>query len=311
MDKLPIEVHKAKEGLDLLDLHWGWPLCNSMDLHRIHSNMVFQDDQSKVFDLLLLELAFLWLEKQPLPLEGSKDLVDNLLVFREGGGVDEDVVHVAYDFAMINELMKDVIHHHLECCRGVAQSKEHDSWFEQALVSPECSLPLIALLDLHIVEPPAEVEYGEELSTMEAGQDIRDEGEGVGVLDHDLIQLLIVLYEAKQTILLLDEEHRGSHRGLGWVDVAVHKVLPEEVVKLLQFCRGQGEHPGVREFSPRCEIDGDRKSTRLNSSHTVISYAVFCLKKKTHHHIFFFFLMIRRPPRSTLFPYTTLFRSSS
>src|SRR5260221_9955175 len=26
---------------------------------------------------------------------------------------------------------------------------------------------------------------------------------------------------------------------------------------------------------------GDRKSTRLNSSHTVISYAVFCLKKKT------------------------------
>src|SRR6266404_7566903 len=26
--------------------------------------------------------------------------------------------------------------------------------------------------------------------------------------------------------------------------------------------------------------------------------------------IFFFFLMIRRPPRSTLFPYTTLFRSS-
>src|SRR5438132_552328 len=39
----------------------------------------------------------------------------------------------------------------------------------------------------------------------------------------------------------------------------------------------------------------DRKSTRLNSSHTVISYAVFCLG--------------RRHPRSTLFPYTTLFRS--
>src|SRR5437899_4657936 len=27
----------------------------------------------------------------------------------------------------------------------------------------------------------------------------------------------------------------------------------------------------------------DRKSTRLNSSHLGISYAVFCLKKKTHH----------------------------
>src|ERR1022692_3531832 len=96
----------------------------------------------------------------------------------------------------------------------------------------------------------------------------------------------------------------------------------------------------------------DRKSTRLNSSHLVISYAVFCLKKKKNKpkprapnakgasflnvrllaeahswcvptscgtpvscvlflrsFCFFFFLMIRRPPRSTLFPYTTLFRS--
>src|ERR1039458_6480861 len=97
----------------------------------------------------------------------------------------------------------------------------------------------------------------------------------------------------------------------------------------------------------------DRKSTRLNSSHLGISYAVFCLKKKKKNTITsnkkhlrqdasactndlvsrnagaavedcgpspaarhadpsrhsFFFLMIRRPPRSTLFPYTTLFRS--
>src|SRR5256885_11637565 len=29
----------------------------------------------------------------------------------------------------------------------------------------------------------------------------------------------------------------------------------------------------------------DRKSTRLNSSHLVISYAVFCLKKKNKHHV--------------------------
>src|SRR5258708_29628011 len=27
-------------------------------------------------------------------------------------------------------------------------------------------------------------------------------------------------------------------------------------------------------------VEGDRKSTRLNSSHQIISYAVFCLKKK-------------------------------
>src|SRR5260221_10417863 len=32
-------------------------------------------------------------------------------------------------------------------------------------------------------------------------------------------------------------------------------------------------------------VDQDRKSTRLNSSHTVISYAVFCLKKKNPNRI--------------------------
>src|SRR5437667_2108438 len=30
-------------------------------------------------------------------------------------------------------------------------------------------------------------------------------------------------------------------------------------------------------------VDGDRKSTRLNSSHITISYAVFCMKKQKTH----------------------------
>src|SRR3989442_11603566 len=35
------------------------------------------------------------------------------------------------------------------------------------------------------------------------------------------------------------------------------------------------------------------------------------MEKYNHSYLFFFFLMIRRPQRSTLFPYTTLFRSLS
>src|SRR5437870_8827511 len=41
---------------------------------------------------------------------------------------------------------------------------------------------------------------------------------------------------------------------------------------------------------PRCRTYHlDRKSTRLNSSHVAISYAVFCLKKKTRIHCTFTF----------------------
>src|SRR5947207_14217864 len=42
-------------------------------------------------------------------------------------------------------------------------------------------------------------------------------------------------------------------------------------------------------------------------SHYILFYIVSFLY---FYFFFFFFLMIRRPPRSTLFPYTTLFRSS-
>src|SRR2546430_9410905 len=43
-----------------------------------------------------------------------------------------------------------------------------------------------------------------------------------------------------------------------------------------------GDEPRL-EGRGRKEHTPDRKSTRLNSSHSQISYAVFCLKKKTRH----------------------------
>ena len=42
------------------------------------------------------------------------------------------------------------------------------------------------------------------------------------------------------------------------------------------------EYPGIRLAANRVQDEADRKSTRLNSSHKPISYAVFCLKKKNH-----------------------------
>src|SRR5690349_19196971 len=63
----------------------------------------------------------------------------------------------------------------------------------------------------------------------------------------------------------------------------------------------------------------DRKSTRLNSSHVEISYAVFCLKKKKRLEMLnssggrpdYLCLTNRQAPRSALVPYTTLFRSGT
>src|SRR2546427_1337704 len=54
-----------------------------------------------------------------------------------------------------------------------------------------------------------------------------------------------------------------------------------------RFDRDRGEQTAVVEHLGRPIATrpwpGDRKSTRLNSSHSQISYAVFCLKKKKKH----------------------------
>src|SRR5256885_4990829 len=48
------------------------------------------------------------------------------------------------------------------------------------------------------------------------------------------------------------------------------------------FCMAHAlHHAADGALLPDQLVVGDRKSTRLNSSHLVISYAVFCLKKKT------------------------------
>src|SRR2546422_4955986 len=60
-----------------------------------------------------------------------------------------------------------------------------------------------------------------------------------------------------------DDQRRGEVRRGG------HAV---QVERRVTRALGGGDHDG--------EILGDRKSTRLNSSHGYISYAVFCLKKK-------------------------------
>src|SRR3712207_7813447 len=53
--------------------------------------------------------------------------------------------------------------------------------------------------------------------------------------------------------------------------------LAEELVRL-RLSKAEGPRELFRNL-----LEGDRKSTRLNSSHANISYAVFCLKKKKNN----------------------------
>src|SRR5690625_6274599 len=88
----------------------------------------------------------------------------------------------------------------------------------------------------------------------------------------------------------VDEEKAGYHADLDQ-KVAVIRDLAREfghtlvdLEKVLETAWSVGHSPaGIAEDGVHPTIAGDRKSTRLNSSHVAISYAVFCLKKKNKH----------------------------
>src|SRR2546429_4055148 len=75
--------------------------------------------------------------------------------------------------------------------------------------------------------------------------------------------------------------------------LSLHDALPifeSGPNQTLGFFGGSQQSPGVANFPPFryslwpvFSLGPDRKSTRLNSSHGYISYAVFCLKKKKNH----------------------------
>src|SRR5207244_6010160 len=75
--------------------------------------------------------------------------------------------------------------------------------------------------------------------------------------------------------------------GAAW---AASLVLRSDMACVPESCEGwRNQRTGNAQSSPlvsflagfgRHDTSGDRKSTRLNSSHQIISYAVFCLKKK-------------------------------
>src|SRR2546430_8337755 len=68
------------------------------------------------------------------------------------------------------------------------------------------------------------------------------------------------------------KSHRVGHRSR-------HAVPSAKLWKIGHVEQAAGS-PALRDPTHRREACLDRKSTRLNSSHSQISYAVFCLKKK-------------------------------
>ena len=76
-------------------------------------------------------------------------------------GEDKEVVHIDDKPSFCNHVSEEVVHEPLERCWGISKSKEHHSWFEEAFMCDEGSLPLVTIFDANIVVSPVDVKLGE------------------------------------------------------------------------------------------------------------------------------------------------------
>src|SRR5688572_32741954 len=79
------------------------------------------------------------------------------------------------------------------------------------------------------------------------------------------------------------------HLNIGQPDIetppAIINAVKKADIKVLEYSHSAGNESYRRKLVQYYKKTGiDRKSTRLNSSHSQISYAVFCLKKKNDEH---------------------------
>src|SRR5437667_8293521 len=164
--------------------------------------------------------------------------------------------------------------------------------FASSAEAPGAHAPSVRRVPARSVAPPRTRAIRVEIPTCDASSVVDDEG-----MEREALELLAAVKERKLdqerhaddvAPELLDQPERRGHRAARGEQV----IAGEYALARLDRVLVDGERVApvlelvldldglARELTELPHGDEDRKSTRLNSSHITISYAVFCLKKK-------------------------------
>src|SRR2546422_775243 len=117
-----------------------------------------------------------------------------------------------------------------------------------------------------------------------------------------------------------DGERNARRLGERLKGMTFAKVFTSPLQRASRTCELSGFGAGAETDPDLVEWRSEEHTSELQSRLHLVCRLLLEKKKQTHipcqdhfylEFLYFFFLMIRRPPRSTLFPYTTLFRSAS
>ena len=115
-----VEVHKAEEGLNVLDFARGRPVENDLDLVFRHRELIRRQNVAKIFHGVSVELALQSLGVKTVETKASKDLLDMLPMLLQRIRVDQDIIEVD-DNAVIKHVTEDVVHESLKSSKSIGK----------------------------------------------------------------------------------------------------------------------------------------------------------------------------------------------
>lgn len=191
-DEASVEVGEAEECLELASRGWGLPVGDSFYLFGVHLDAAGGDDEPQVFGSCHAELALGEINLEAGFCQALEHFSHVGGVLLDVAGVDENVVKVGGG-VVVQDIVEHVVDISLECRWGTAKAEGCDEGFVQAEPCDERGLPLMALSDPHAIERCDYVELDVDLGVADGVERFSDQGEGVSVLDGDVVHAAVVL----------------------------------------------------------------------------------------------------------------------
>ena len=237
-DETSVEVGKAKERSNILDFLGGGPAGDTVQLYGIHGKLTRFDNHAEVFYFGSGEATFLQFEVEVQFRHALEDVFGAFTVSFFVGGEDKKVVHINDKPSFGDHVTERVVHESLEHGGGVGKPEEHYRWFEEAFMCNESGLPLVTVLDVDVVVPPADVKLSKQFGIFEFVDEVGNEGKWIGVAGGMFIQVSVILTGVEATILLFDKEERRCLGRVRRANLSTVEDFLEEVLGGFSFFRG-------------------------------------------------------------------------
>ena len=207
---LAIKVYETNELVHPSNRGGVFPIMHIGNLLVFHFESVTTNVDTEELHFFLMELTFLWVAIKSGVFEALKYRQYSFYVFGFGLVMHKNIIKVDLD-TLVQKWREHLVHISLKAGRSIGKTESHDLHSIRSEWCHECSFPLVARPDSDLIVARLQIELGEEFRSAKSIHHFIDMRQWVTILNHDLVQFLIVDNQPSGSVFLPHEEHQCSN----------------------------------------------------------------------------------------------------